>query len=449
MRYYYPNEYKAIFKLGIPISIGQIGLTLQNLADNIMVGQHSTEELAAAGFVNNMFLMALLLTFGFSIGSVSQIGALFSQGKTSHIVRVFKSSVIVDFLQGCLMTVGLVILYFCLPYMGQPDELLPLMKPYLMLQLVSLPIMAVINAFRQLTDSINDTVVGMMIMLVGNVCNIVLNWLLIFGNWGFPELGIVGAAWATLASRVLMLLVYIYVFFSTHRYHKYSKHWHATLISRKDLALLNRLGWPISLQMGMESASFAVVAVFLGWIGTNALAAHQVMINIANVLFMTYVGVSNAVAIRVSNHNGLGNMLAVRHATFAGYEMILALSIILSSVAFIYRHEVSYLFTDNSEVASIVATLAYPLVLYQFGDGLQLIFANGLRGLGDVKKLMKYSFVAYVLVSLPISYILGIWMNWGTFGIWMAFPFGLTLAGLLYIKRFLNVTSTQQHSLAL
>lgn len=441
MKFYYPIEYKAIFKLGIPISIGQIGLTLQNLADNIMVGQHSTEELAAAGFVNNMFLMTLLLTFGFSVGAVSQIGSLYTQGKTSRIVRVFKSSIIVDFLQGSLMTGVLIILYFCLPYMGQPKELLPLMQPYLMIQLVSLPIMAIINSFRQLTDSINDTVIGMSIMIVGNVCNIILNWFLIFGNCGFPEMGIFGAAWATLISRIIMLGCYIYIFFLSKRYHKYSKHWKTSLISRKDLLLLNRLGWPIALQMGMESASFALVTIFLGWIGTNALAAHQVMINVANFLFMTYVGVSNAVAIRVSNHNGLHNMRDVRHATFAGYQIVLGLSIILSCLAFGYRHEVSYLFTNNSDVATIVASLAYPLVLYQLGDGLQLVFANGLRGLGDVKKLMKYSFFAYVIVSLPLSFIMGIALDWGPIGVWMAFPFGLTLAGTLYLRRFLKVTS--------
>lgn len=439
MRFFYPQEYRALTKLGVPITVGQFGLTLQNLADNIMVGQHSTEELAAAGFVNNMFLLALLLTMGYSIGAVSQIGALYARGDKRRIVEMLKSSIVADFGQGVLIVAALALLYVALPYMGQPDELLPLMKPYLLIQICSLPMMVVAGAFRQMTDSINDTSVGMGVMLIGNVWNFFFNWVLIFGNLGFPEMGIMGAAWATFTSRLLILLLMVGVFFLSPRYREYARLWREARVVRQDMLLLNRLGWPIAIQMGMESASFSLVAIMLGWIGTSALAAHQVMLNIANAIFMFYIGVSSAVAIRVSNYNGAGDMRGVRHAAFAGYEMILCLGVLLSVTAFLFKDDVSILFTDSSEVAEIVAGLAYPLVLYQFGDGMQVTFANALRGLGDVKKLMKYSFIAYVLISLPLSYFLGIVMGWGTFGVWMGFPFGLTTAAILYFRRFLRV----------
>ncbi len=441
MRFYYPIEYRAIMRLGIPISIGQIGITLQNLADNIMVGQHSLEELAAAGFINNMFMLGLLLSLGYSVGAVSQIGALYSRNETSKIVSVFKSSIVADLLQSLLILLALVGLYFFLPYMGQPEQLIPLMKPYLVLQIISIPFVAVAGAFRQFTDTINDTTVAMTIIIIGNSCNIALNWLLIFGNWGFPEMGIEGAAWATLISRILMCLMYVGVFCFTQKYKKYKACWKTSHVNRKHLIRLNRLGWPIALQMGMETSSFTIVAIILGWLGTNALAAHQVMLNIANVIFMIYIGAGNAVAIRVSNHNGLNDISGIRQTTFAGYQIILFYGIVLSTLAFICRHDVSYLFTDNAEVAEIVSTLIYPLVLYQLGDGLQLVFANGLRGLGDVNKLMKYSFIAYIVISLPLSYLMGIVFNWGTFGVWMAFPFGLTTAGILYARRFLKITT--------
>lgn len=443
MRFYYPKEYKALVKLGVPISIGQIGLTLQNISDNIMVGQHSTEELAAAGFINNLFLLGLLLNVGYSIGAVSEIGSLYPQNKTSQMVSVFKSSIVVDLMQSLLIMGALGVLYFALPYMGQPAELLPLMRPYLVLQILSLPFMAVTGAFRQMTDSINNTSVAMTIMLIGNIWNIVFNWILIFGHCGFPEMGIIGAAWATFSSRVLMFVLYVSYFFIAPRYKKYSQAWQTSPVMRQHMLRLNALGWPIAIQMGMEAASFTLVAILLGWLGTNALAAHQVMISIANIIFMSYIGVASAVAIRVSNYTGINNFKGVRHATFAGYQMILALGIVLSLAAFIFRHDMSMLFTDNKEVASIVAILAYPMVLYQLGDGMQVVFANGLRGMGDVKKLMVYSFLAYVVISLPLSYIMGILLNWGAFGIWMAFPFGLTTAGVLYFIRFNKVTANK------
>ena len=437
---FYPKEYKALLKLGIPITIGQLGLTLQNLADNIMVGRHSTQELAAAGLVNNLFILAILLTLGYSVGAVSQIGALYSQKRKERIVSILKSSILADSLQGLLIVLALIGLYVALPYMGQPDELVPLMRPYLVIQIASLPFMAVSNAFRQTTDSINDTAVSMTIMLIGNVWNIFFNWVLIFGHLGAPEMGIIGAAWATFSSRVVIFILSVLVFFVRPKYKQYTQYWQTAKLNRKDVFLLNRLGWPIAIQMGMETASFSLVAILIGWLGTNNLAAHQVMLNLANAIFMFYVGISNAVSIRVSNYNGLNSMQGVRHAAFAGYHIILALGIVLSIIAFSFRHDVSLLFTDNEEVANIVAVLAFPLVLYQFGDGMQCTFANALRGLGDVKKLMWYSFLAYIVISLPLSYIFGITLHWGTFGIWMGFPFGLTAAAILYLKRFLKMT---------
>ena len=441
---YYPKEYKALLKLGIPITIGQVGLTLQNLADNIMVGRHSTEELAAAGLVNNLFILAILLTIGYSVGAVSQIGALYSQDRKERIVEILKSSIVADFLQGLMIMLALVGLYFALPFMGQPDELLPLMRPYLVIQIASLPFMVLSGAFKQMTDSINDTSVSMTIMLIGNVWNIFFNWVLIFGNLGAPEMGIMGAAWATFSSRVVIFLLSVMVFFLRPKYKQYVMFWKSSKVKKKDVLLLNRLGWPIAIQMGMETASFSLVAILIGWLGTNNLAAHQVMLNIANAIFMFYVGISNAVSIRVSNYNGLKSMVGVRQAAFAGYEIILLLGIILSVIAFSFRHEVSLLFTDNEEVAGIVSALALPLVLYQFGDGMQCTFANALRGLGDVKKLMWYSFLAYVVISLPLSYIFGITLGGGAFGVWMGFPFGLTTAAILYLRRFLQQAKLEQ-----
>lgn len=444
MRLYFPKEYKALTRLGIPITIGQVGLTMQNLADNVMVGQHSTEELAAAGFINSMFILVLLVSTGFTMGAISQIGALYSQGNKPRIAAVLKSSLLADVVQSLLLCMVLVGLYFALPYMGQPDELVPLMQPYLVIQICSLPLMAAAGAFRQFTDSINDTSVAMFTMLAGNVWNILFNWLLIFGEWGFPEMGIQGAAWATFSSRVLILVLAVGTFLLRPKYREYVRLWREAKVTRSDLLLLNRLGWPIGIQLGMEVASFALVAIFIGWLGTTTLAAHQVMLSMTNLIFMFYLGIATAVSIRVSNYNGLHDLRGVRQAAFAGYEMILCIGVVLSTLAFVVRGEISGLFTDSAEVAAIVSTLIIPLILYQLGDATQVTFSNALRGIGDVKKLMKYSFIAYILISLPASYVMGIAMGWGALGVWMGFPIGLSTAGALYLRRFLWVSDMKR-----
>lgn len=430
------KEHKALLKLGLPITVAQLGLTLQNLADNVMVGRHSTEELAAAGLVNNLFVLAILLTLGFSIGAVSQFGSLYTQNKKERIVEILKSSIVANSLQGMVIVALLVGLYFVLPYMGQPDELLPLMRPYLVIQICSMPFFFLSAAFRQMTDSINDTVVDMTVILIANAWNIFFNWVFIYGNLGAPELGLMGAAWATFTSRLIIFVLYLCVFFFRPKYKVYVQYWKTARIHIDDVKLLNRLGWPIAIQMGMETASFSLTAIMIGWLGTNVLAAHQVMINVANAVFLTYVGISNAVSIRVSNHNGLHNMVGVKQAAFAGWQIILCFGLVLGTTAFFFCTEISRLFTDSEEVSLIVGSLAIPFLLYQFGDGMQCTFSNALRGLGDVKKLMQYSFLAYVVISLPLSYLLGIVCGWGATGIWMGFPFGLTTAGILYLRRF-------------
>ncbi len=437
---FYFQEYKSLLRLGVPIIIGQVGMTVQGVADTIMVGRHSTGELAAAGFVNNLFTLAILLCIGYSMGAVSQIGSCYTQGRRREIVTILKSSFVADLSQSLFIVLCLLGVYFALPWLGQPEELLPLMRPYFLILLVSLPVIMACSAFRQFFDCLNDTWVSMLIMLIGNIWNIVFNWFLIFGKCGFPELGIDGAAWATLTSRLAMLVLYVLIFFFAPRYVEFRHYWRTERHKKREVALLNRLGWPIAIQMGMETASFSLCAIMLGWVGTAALAAHQVMLNVSMMIFMFYIGVGSAVAIRVSNYKGLDNYAGVRTAAHAGYHIIFVLGVIASITVFCLRQDISALFTDSDEVAAIVTTLVWPLVLYQLGDGIQTNYVNALRGLGDVKRLVYYSFVAYVIISLPLSYLFGIALEWGAFGIWMGFPFGLTSAGVLYVLRFRKIS---------
>lgn len=441
-RFYYPKEYGALFRLGLPVVVAQIGLTLQNVSDNIMVGRHATEELAAAGFVNNMFVFVMLLNQGFSMGALSQMGALYSQGNRRRIMSVLKSSLCIDMLQCALLVLVLFGLYFSLPMLGQPDQLIPLMRPYLLIQIASLPLMALSSCLKQMTDSINDTRITMYAMLAGNAWNILFNYLLIFGRGGFPEMGIIGAAWATFSSRLLILLIVLVAVFGTKRYHLYMIHWKEARASLSEMLRLNRLGWPIAIQMGLECASFSLVAIFLGWIGTNALAAHQVMNNVACIIYMIYIGIGTAVSIRVSNHNGLGDIAGVRQAAWAGLQMILCVGMVLTTILTLNIHQISLIFTPNLEVAAMVSLMVWPMVLYQISDGTQTVLANALRGLGDVRCLIPYATIAYIVVSIPLSYLFGIVLELGAFGIWLAFPFGLSTAAVLYWRRFAHTTKT-------
>ena len=218
---YYKREYKSLLKLGIPITIAQLGMVLQSMADTLMLGQHSASELAAAGFVNSLLMLAQLLSMGFCMAAVPIIGSLYGQQKTHEITVALKSSLLADMLQGLFVCSLMAGIYLLLPYMGLDGSLLPLMQNYYIILLPSLLVMSGCTGMKSFMDSINDTRTTMWIVLVGNLWNIIFNYLLIFGKFGFSEMGIDGAAWATSTSRVLMLAIYIVNFAYNKRFAKY------------------------------------------------------------------------------------------------------------------------------------------------------------------------------------------------------------------------------------
>ena len=416
--------------------IGQLGIIILSFADTMMVGRCGTAELGAASFVNNMFNLVIVFSTGFSYGLTPFVGNHYGRGENASVGRVLKNALAVNAVVALGLMALMFILYLNIHRLGQPAELLPLMRPYYIVLLVSLLFVLLFNAFKQFADGITDTVTPMVILLGGNVVNIFLNWILIYGKWGMPRMGLLGAGVATLTARVLMLLCFVVVFFVAKRYRPYVQGFKDAAVNRKDFVALNKMGMPVGLQMGMETASFSLSTIMVGWLGTVALAAHQVMLTVGQLGFMMYYGMAAAVAVRASNFHGQGDMLRVKENVSAGFKIILVMAAAVSIPLLIVRNSLGYFFTDSAEVAAMVAQLVIPFVIYQFGDGLQCNYSNALRGISDVKMVMVYAFIAYFLISLPSAYLFGFVFDWGLTGIWMSFPLGLTSAGLLFWRRY-------------
>ena len=436
MRLIYKNHYKALFLLGLPIVIGQVGVIVLGFADTLMIGHHSTNELGAASFVNNMFTLAIIFSTGFSYGLTPIVGGFYGVRKFAAAGQALRCILLANLLVGILLTGIMAILYLNVERLGQPEELLSLIKPYYLILLASLIFVLLFNGFKQFTDGITDTKTAMWILLGGNVLNIVGNYILINGKLGFPELGLLGAGISTLFSRIVMVLVFVLVFFSSRRFLRYKLGFIRLGWSRALFRQLNALGWPVAFQMGMETASFSLSTVMVGWLGTIALASHQVMLTISQFTFMMFYGMGAAVAVRVSNFKGQNDIVNVRRTAYAGAHIILAMGIVLLSIVFFFRYQVGGWFTDNTEVSAMVVVLMVPFLAYQFGDGMQINFANALRGISDVKPMMLIAFIAYFIISLPAGYFFGFVMGWGLFGVWMAFPFGLSSAAVMLWLRF-------------
>lgn len=419
--------------------IGQLGMIILGFADTMMVGHHSTTELGAASFVNNIINLVIITATGFSYGLTPIVGGLFGREELPQAGRALRCALLANLMAGAIMMVALGILYFNVGNIGQPKELLPYIKPYYLVLLASIPFVMLFNAFKQFTDSITETRTSMWILLSGNLLNIIGNYVLIYGKAGMPEMGVVGAGVATLLSRVVMVALFLFVFLSRKKMRPYREGFFVLGWSRQLVRRLVSLGTPIALEMGMETASFSLSIIMVGWLGTIALASHQVMITISQFTFMVYYGLGAAVAVRTSYFNGQDDRDNVRHTVVAGLQVMVALELLLSGIIFLLRNHIGGWFTDSVEVSSTVISLMVPFFIYQFGDGLQINYANALRGIADVKPLMVIAFIAFFVISLPVGYFCGFVLNFGLVGVWMAFPFGLTSAGVMMWYRFKKV----------
>ena len=392
----YREDYSATIKIGVPIVLGQLGIVVVGLVDNIMVGHFSTSDLAAASFVNSVFNIPILFGMGFSYGLTPLVGQFFGRGDKFRVGGLLRNSLLANFMIGLLM----------------------------------------FNSFKQFADGITDTKTSMWIMLSANLLNIIGNSLLIYGVWGLPALGLTGAGISTLTSRIFMFVAFAILFFRKQSYRRYLVGYHRTTYNTGDLKVLNRMGMMVGLQMGMETALFSISGVMIGWLGTVPLAAHQVVASISTLGFMVYYGVGSAVSIRVSNFFGRGDIAGVRRATLAGTHLLGLLAISVSVFFLLVREHIGWLYTSSEDVVNLVAVLMVILVFYQFGDSLQIIFANALRGVADVTSMAVISFIGYFVIALPVSYICGFVLDWGIEGIWLGYPVGLTLTGGMMCWRF-------------
>lgn len=436
----YKDNYISIIRLGLPILIGQLGMIIVGFADNIMVGQYSTEALASASFVNNIFNVAILACIGFTYGLTPLIGALFSQKRYDNIGAILRNGLFLNTAFSLIILGIMTILYFNVDRMGQPEELLPLIRPYYLLYLAGLIPISVFNVFAQWAYAINRTKMPMWIILIANITNVIGNYMLIYGVWGCPELGLTGAGISTLFSRVLSMVCILAVFFGFKEYRKYREGFTQNHISKLHLAQINRTSWPVALQMAFETGAFSLSAIMAGWLGKIPLASFQVMLIVGTLGFCIYYSFAASVSVLVSNAAGLNDNAKIRRISFAGFHILLAIATISSLVFIIFGETLIRAFTDDTAVIITSLSLIFPLVLYQYGDATQINFANALRGTSNVMPMLWIAFVSYIVVGLPSTYLLAFTFEMGLYGIFLSFSVSLFLAATLFIYFFMRTT---------
>lgn len=445
----YTKEFKYNWQLAAPVMLGMLGHTFVSFVDNIMVGQLGTAELAAVSLGNSFLFIAMSLGIGFSTAITPLIAEADAANDFTRGKSVFKHGLIMCIVLGLLLFVMVSVAQPLMYHMDQPDEVVELAKPYLNLVAFSLVPLIIFQAFKQFSDGMSMTRMPMYATIIANVLNVILNYLLIFGKFGFPKLGIIGAAYGTLLSRFVMV-AFLWIALAKHDKAKaFVTNIKLFVVDSKMFKKLSSLGAPSAMQMFFEVAIFTAAIWLSGTLGKNPQAANQVALNLSSMTFMVAMGLSVAAMVRVGNQKGLQAFKELRRIAYSIFLLGLILGTTFAVIFFLFRHQLPLLYIDenditnaldNQEVVVVASQLLLAAAVFQISDSIQVIVLGALRGLQDVMIPTLITFVAYWLIGFPISFYLGKADAYGSFGIWLGLLAGLTSAAILLYIRFNYLT---------
>ena len=445
----YTKEFKYNLNLAAPVMLGMLGHTFVSLVDNIMVGQLGATELAAVSLGNSFVFVAMSLGIGFSTAITPLVAEAdteknFAKGKSALKHGLFLCTAL-----GVVLFLLLLLAKPLMNVMDQPVEVVALAIPYLDLVAFSLIPLIVFQAFKQFSDGLSFTKYPMYATIVANLINVLLNYLLIFGKFGFPELGIVGAAIGTLISRVVMVFFLWWLLRAREKSKAFVTDIKIFVLESPMLKKIINIGLPSAMQMFFEVAIFTSAVWLSGTLGQNPQAANQIALNLASMTFMVASGLSVAAMIRVGNQKGLKNYTELRRIAISIFLLGVIIAVV-SAIAFLALHKVLPTIyvdledpinaIDTREVVTIASTLLLLAAIFQISDSLQVVALGALRGLQDVKIPTVLTFISYWAIGFPISYYFGKEDAMGSTGIWLGLIAGLTSAAILLFIRFNYLT---------
>jgi MATE family multidrug resistance protein len=432
----YIDHFKKNLALALPVMTGQLGQIFSGVADTVMVGRVGESSIAAASLANGLFFFIFVIGIGISFAATPLVAEAHGKDNLRGICRWLKNSYWLNLMVAVVLGIIVFGVTFFMDHMNQPEEVVILARPYLYIIGLSIFPVMFFQTYKQFTEGMSDTKTAMYISLIGNTINIGLNYILIFGKLGVPPMGLIGAGIATLISRIFMAIAIYRYFNSTRRYSSVQVVLQKVLVSKQAILKLFKLGFPTGLQFSFEVSAFAGASVMAGWLSVQAMAAHQIALNLASISWMMATGLGAAATIRIGNHLGKKDYINLRRVGLSSYVLVTILMAIAGFLFWLFRYELAALYVTEPVVINLAAALLLIAVLFQISDGIQVIGLGLLRGLQDVNKPAIISFVAYWAIGIPIGYYLGFNMEMGIEGIWIGLLCGLTASAIMLGFRF-------------
>lgn len=438
----YKPFYKDTLILALPIVVSQLGHTLVQLADSIIVGHFAgTEQLAAVSLVNSLFILVLVIGLGISYGLTPLIAQAHGGRNFTECGRLLSTSLSINLFVSIILY--LVIHYGTLSFIdhiGQSPGVVAHAKPYLAYLGLSIIPLMIFQTFKQFAEGLGFTKQAMLVSIWGNVINVILGVIFVKGMFGIAPMGVTGVGLSTLIDRSIMAIVMtLYVFRSVH-FRRYIRSFTLKTFDYVRSAQIVKIGAPVAMQYAFEISAFGGAAILAGTINTVSQAAHQVAINLAAVTYMMASGVASASTIKSGNHLGGKNFSDLRRSAVSSYHIVLAF-MTLTALIFVAGHKVlPYMYTSDPAVIQVAGQLLIIAGFFQLFDGTQVVGLGILRGIGDVNIPTFLTFLAYWVVGIPLGYFLGIHLELGINGIWYGLTIALLTASLLLFLRFQSHT---------
>ncbi len=450
----FSKEFHYNVRLALPVIMGMVGHTLIAIVDNIMVGRLGSTELAAVSLGNSLVFVAMAVGIGFSTALTPLIAAADSEQDTETIRSVFQHGLILCTGIGMALFALVVLAEPLMERLQQPKEVIVLAKPFLTWVAFSLVPLIVFQAYKQLADGLSLTQYALYAILLANGLHVCVNYILIYGFWIIPKLGILGAALGTVISRIAMVVFMHIIIVKQPKLKSYFQHFSLEKLQKEVYLKIIRLGVPSALQMFFEVVLFTAAIWLCGSIGKTSQAANQIALSMASLTFMFAMGLSVVAMIRVGNQKGLQDYVGLRSIARSVFILTLFVELLFAFLFVVFHNYLPYLFlnlenelliNDSVAVIKIASELMLVGAIFQISDGIQVVVLGALRGLQDVKVPMYITFLAYWVFGFPISYYLGKYTELKAVGVWIGLLAGLTFAALFLYLRFNYLTHMLIH----
>lgn len=441
-------EANKTMKLAYPIILGELAQMALGIIDTAMVGAVSYKHLAAAALVLSVMNIPFVLGIGITISVSQMVSQAHGQQDGQKVSHYLFNGFWLSAVTAILISLGLEFGQNILFHLKQDPEVAALAVPYLRIMGWSIIPMLLFMALKQFTDGLEFTKTAMLLSLLALPFNALLNWVLIFGNWGSPRFELEGAGWATLVTRVLIFIVLGIIVLRHLTFRRYiavrKKQWKFKWETMKELL---HIGIPSSLQITMEAGAFAVSGILVGTIGAVEQAAHQIALTLVSFTFMVLMGLSQAGSIRTSNAYGRRNWPII--SLIGKGTLLIALSYgIIAALAFILlRHQLPLLFNTNPEVVALTSSLLLYAAIFQFSDSIQIVCSGLLRGIKDVKRPTLFIAISFWIIGIPVGCLLAFYYDWGAPGIWAGLIIGLSISAAFLSIRFRNIIRRNRDSI--